>query len=72
MIRNRLKASVAVCALCGGAFAGGLLANGVASDKAMVGGLLVAIVSLAFASVIYFAWTSAKAAVPSAPDRRGT
>ncbi len=71
MLRNRLGASVAVCVVCGGAFAGGLLACGAASDKAMVGGLLVAVAGSAFAALVYFARASAKGAEPAAePVRR--
>ncbi len=65
MFRNRLKASVAVCVVCGSAFAGGLLANGTASDKAAVGGLLVAVAGMAFAAIVYFARGAAQRAKPA-------
>jgi hypothetical protein len=55
MLRDRLKAGLAVCVVCGCAFAGGLLACGAASDKAIVGGALVAAAGAAFAAVVYFA-----------------
>jgi hypothetical protein len=65
MVRNRLIASVAVCAICGSAFAGGLLANGTASDKAVVGGLLVAVAGMASAALAYFARRAAQSAEPA-------
>ncbi len=58
MFRNRLKASVAGCVMCGSAFAGGLLVNGTDTDKAVVGGLLVAVAALAVAALVYFVRTA--------------
>lgn len=72
MLWNRLRAGVAVCVVCGCAFAGGLLSKGVASDKAVVGGLLIAFAGSAFAALVYFARVSVRIAEPgAAPDRRG-
>ncbi len=62
MFRNRLNASMAACIMCGSAFAGGLLGNGTSSDKAVVGGLLVAVAGMAFAALVYFARTPAQCA----------
>jgi hypothetical protein len=56
MLRNRLKAGLAISVISGCAFAGGLLARGAASDKALVGGVLVAVAASAF--VALFAWMS--------------
>ncbi len=65
MFRNRFKASVAACVLCGTAFAGGLLGNGTASDKAVVGGLLVAVAGMAVAALVYFVRAVAQPASPA-------
>jgi hypothetical protein len=55
MTGDRVKVAVAVSVVCGCAFAGGLLAQNAASEKAVVGGALVAIGGLAFAAVVRLA-----------------
>ncbi len=65
MFRNRQKASVAVCVICGSAFAGGLLANGTAFDKAVVGGLMVAVAAMAIAALVDFALRADQRAEPA-------
>lgn len=64
MPRDRLKASLAVCAMCGCASAGGLLASGAASDKAVVGGALVAVAGAAFTALAHFAQAAGHRAEP--------
>lgn len=56
MLRHRLKAGLAISVTSGCAFAVGLLARGAASDKAVLGGVLVAVAASAF--VALFAWMS--------------
>ncbi len=55
MLRNRFRASLAGCVVCGSAFAGGMVARGATPDRALVGGLLVSVTSAAFATLVYFA-----------------
>ena len=53
MTRYRLFLGLAICAVCGSAFAGGMLANGVRADYAAAAGALVAVPGAAFTALVY-------------------